>query len=162
MTQITKRFTVEEGWRPMGERGPALLDCQNERPVPKVYGHLLVQPQALDEQQKLLPPPAVAIEVLGQLLARHPLLLAPPRIPETPEEREARIRLNPATATAGDVLFLVCRLEEARAEQAEIVARMDSNCAVAAAIDVEAWLSARQPPRSDWISAIYREYVPPA
>jgi hypothetical protein len=148
------RFTVKEGWTPLV---PALLDCQNERPE-----RALIPPFA---PQDAVPVPGddfnfgdVSMKIVLPAY-EHPPALHDRR--EYREAREARIKLNLAAATTGDVLFLVCRLEEARAEQALIVARMDSNCAVAAAIDVEAWLSARRAPVNDWIGAKDRPYFPP-
>ncbi len=83
--------------------------------------------------------------------------------PETPEQRETRLRTMPATVTTSDVMFLCRLLDESRIMVAELAGKADRNLPSAAAIDVGAWLAGRPVPTPcDWIGALRRrDYEPP-
>jgi hypothetical protein len=90
--------------------------------------------------------------------AEHPLL-------DIDELRELKIRLNPPLATNADVAFLLRQLDDARVQLAEVVVRLGANYAVAAAIDVDAWLAANPRPAPahpllQAIAALDRPYSP--
>jgi len=90
-------------------------------------------------------------------------LLGDTEPPETPEQRETRLRTMPATVTTSDVMFLCRLLDESRIMVTELAGKADRNLPSAAAIDVGAWLAGRPVPTPcDWIGALRRrDYEPP-
>jgi hypothetical protein len=170
------------GEKGLGEATMQMADCQNERPQ-----HLGAYDLGAPAKNPVLPPDFVD-DVQKSAPARSPrfyghLPLEPrtkgwfdriyadycdpklPPLPEKPEARETRIRLSPHTATSSDVGFLLRLLDDERLDRVKVVARLNQNCAVAAAIDVQAWLADRpRPAATDWIAALdqgHRDYVPP-